>query len=200
VIRGRAAKPATSFAVLAFDEDVDLMMKSPAAAATAFGNKMGSVETTAGRSIVVSAETLGSGRVFIVPGTTTSGGSLTPVDPTTVPGSTSITRGGDNRFGTAIANSARGDSADIDNDGFEDLIIAGGTSTPAMFVWYGPTFPTGAVTAGASSDHSVAAPAAFERVTNLAWVRDLNGDGLDDVCWSDIDTLGTGAGTLEVLY
>ncbi|HWN68805.1 MAG TPA: hypothetical protein VNM90_14305, partial [Haliangium sp.] len=113
-------------------------------------------------------------------------------------------------LGSAIVNNAAGlIKPDVNGDGLEDLIVVGGMGSGrvSMLVWFGGSIPT---TPDISSDtaHYVIDVPAFEAgalgdsdatpMTAL-WAGDVNGDGLEDICWSDWSA-SDGDGAFVVLY
>jgi hypothetical protein len=134
----------------------------------------------------------GSGQVLIIDGDTVgTGGVARTTDAgvvlTTIQGTSSSMR-----VGAAIVAHDELSDDDVDGDGRDDLLIGavvGGSAR--LYVWFGGTLPLGPTTV-ASAGTSIAGPPVFvfqsERPHGAAgqarWAGDLNGDGLDDICWA----------------
>ncbi|MCG8418779.1 MAG: integrin alpha [Proteobacteria bacterium] len=225
VIRGRAQPGTTGTSRATFDSAIDLIIQHTDTADSElyFGSAMGSIPdlgSDGGRDIVVGAwgETVfnsNDGRVYILDGAATG----------TIDVSSAITRISASaplrKFGTAVVNNAVTRSrADINNDGAEDLLIVGGSEgggDTQLFVWYGntessPLLPQGDIDAN-TAHHTVLGPAEFKAplpaggqdfVMKAIWAGDINNDGLEDVCWADlqspkVDATATRDGIFQVL-
>ncbi len=80
--------------------------------------------------------------------------------------------------------------------GGQEIFIIGGrdanSGSLALYMWYSDNLPTGSVTV-ADADRTYLGPASFvgdepasfEAPATATWVGDVDGDGLDDICWSD---------------
>jgi hypothetical protein len=158
---------------------------------------MGSIEDQNGdnaRDVVIGSWGEGNynGRVVIVDGNAVGTQSVATI------GIATITPGaGVRALGTAVVNNALAVTApDVNNDGLEDLLIVGNRGASAqdvsLFVWYGGSIPSGSATT-ASANHIVDSPAVFNGVVlpsggtpiTAIWAGDVNGDGLEDICWAD---------------
>jgi hypothetical protein len=199
VIRGRA-KPATAGVTLAsFNPATDLQIQNNSTdtdGAVSFGSAMGSIEDLNGdnaRDVIIGswAEGTNNGRVVIVDGNAVGTQGIASIAITTItPGA------GVRALGMAVVNNALADIApDVNNDGQADLLIVGNqgnTPNVTMFIWYGGNIPSGSTTT-ASADHIITAPAEFNAILppsggtamTAIWAGDVNGDGLEDICWAD---------------
>ncbi len=194
ILRGRTA-PVAGLPVqeLVFGGN-DLEVVLPGTASNAFGESLGSIDSAGGtglRNIAISSALEGgNGALYIVDGGLT--GTLTLNGPADY-----LTRiagvAGNARFGGAVANNALA-GGDVDGDGVEDLVIAGGRADDlGVSVWYGASIPVGDSTAD-TSDYFVPRPDlefsnSFDIGSKLpiqiTWVGDVNNDGLFDICWGD---------------
>lgn len=148
------------------------------------------------------------GVVFVVDGDTTGTAGVASLADAGVVISTFTGDAAGAQFGMAVLDDAGATAPDVDGDGREDLVIAGrvsGQTQAALLVWFGP-IPHGSVSA-VGADHAIVGPASFQGAapsnggTAMAaiWAGDVNGDGLDDVCWAD-KTSASGAGSFQVLW
>ncbi len=95
-------------------------------------------------------------------------------------------------FGVEILNSTGQEPFDVDNDGIEDIVIAGGTGDDTkLYVWHGGSVPTGTV-AASDAPYKIDSPPEFvnavtvnTRASIVATPVDINADGLVDICWAD---------------
>jgi hypothetical protein len=213
VIRGRA-RPATAGVTLAsFNTATDLQIQNDstdADGAVSFGSAMGSIEDLNGdnaRDVIIGswAEGTNNGRVVIVDGNAVGTQSVAAIAITTItPGA------GVRALGMAVVNNALADIApDVNNDGQADLLIVGNqgnTPNVTMFIWYGGNIPIGSATT-ASADHIITAPVEFDAILppsggtamTAIWAGDVNGDGLEDICWAD-HVAGGRDGAFELLW
>lgn len=217
VFRGRTTRPtAAGVHNLAFSATLDLRIESGSAdLLTYFGASMGSIQdlnADGARDIVVGAwhqDPNGRGRVSIVDGDAVGTQTLADITITHIYGDNS-----NPRFGTGIANNTRAvNGADVDADGQEDLLIAGGHSTSGngvnLYIWFHDDIPTDTAQAYSilSASHSILAPASFTNAVpsqggvpmRATWIGDVNNDGLEDLCWSDWEGNDLD-GSFEVLW
>jgi len=180
-----------------------------------WGSAVGSIEDQNGdgaREIVIGDFRSGSdaGVVFVIDGNTLGTAGVAATD---APGvvltelyNASVTPAP--QLGMAVLNDANAANADLDGDGFEDLIVAGrvaGSTQAALNVWFGP-LPTGLLVSP-TPDRVIPGPASFlgtrpgigGSAISAIWAGDVNGDGLDDICWADW-TSNAGDGGLQILW
>jgi hypothetical protein len=139
----------------------------------------------------------GGGYVAVVDGDAVGTATLASVQIVRITGG-----GGTVGIGSVILNDRNPAGADVDVDGLDDLIVGGRTGGDLhgqLYLWYGGQVPSsGTVTAAATADHIIQAPSnAFDLLLSGAWLGDVDGDGLNDLCYADPDSLG---GKLEVLH
>ena len=117
------------------------------------------------------------------------------------------------RFGASVANSTGQPGSDVNGDGLEDLVVAGGipgsTTGVSLFFWFGGSIPVGDVLA-TSAASTIDAPVEFSNTVfggapntlQLVWAGDVNNDGLDDLTWADwkAGVAGEIEGRFEVLW
>lgn len=212
VFRGRAQPESPGVTLASFDPTRDLeIRRATTDISTRFGTTMGSIDVngTGEREIVVGMwrDVTNIGRIEIYDGQAVGVqaavppfrlGFITPSD-------------GLHGLGSAVVNNAAGlVDPDVNGDGREDLIVVGGFGAGMlrMFVWYGGNIRLSGTTT-ATADHVITAPAPFEAVTAVGdsdatpiaaiWAGDVNGDGREDICWSDWSASGRD-GTFELLY
>ena len=215
VIRGDGVRPMTpGLSVRGFapgrDVRIDLTTVYPV---TEWGSQATTIEDLDGdgaRELVISAyrNLSATGQILIVSGATqgTSG-----VARTTDPGVVLATINGTpaSRLGALLASHDARTFPDVDGDGHEDLVAAGLSGGLArLFVWFGGAMPAGTTTL-ASAAYVVPGPGQFGLTSQrpqgpagaASWVGDINGDGLDDLCWSSpFDNTNGGDGGFEVLW
>src|SRR6185436_9420414 len=197
VIRGNGTRPAGPLAVRTFvvgrDVRIDLVT---AYKNTEFGAQAVSIpdhdgDGAADLAIAAFRNVSAAGQVLIIDGDTVgTGGVARTIDPgvvlTTIQGDPGM------RLGAVLVARDRRSNDDVDGDGPRDLLVGGVVGTTAeLFVWFGGTLPLGTTTV-ATAGTAIVGPAVFgfnfARPQGPAgqgrWVGDLNGDGLDDICWS----------------
>jgi hypothetical protein len=214
VIRGNGMRPAAGLALRAFTpgRDVRLELVSPYAA-TEFGSQAVSVVDLNGdgaAELAISAykHLNGGGQVVIVDGDTVGvDGVAKLTDPgvvvTTIDGATGM------RLGAVLVAHDTLSVDDVDGDGQRDFMVGavvGGVAR--LYVWFGGAIPKGK-TSIASAGASIAGPAVFAHSSARPrgpagqgrWIGDLNGDGLDDICWaSPYDSVNNFDGAFVVLF
>ena len=194
IIRGRADRPAApGVEALAFDPAIDLRatlanVNENAYFALAQAAIM-DLDDDGVREVMVSNynDTDSGSSVHIIGGAEVGEQPLEAVEIASIGGAVGQFVGG-GLLGHVGADGA----ADIDGDGLEDLVIVSGTEPAQMHVWYGGAPLTGEV-APDTADAVFAAPGEFTGEVPaigglpivLRWAGDLNGDGFEDLVWSD---------------
>lgn len=203
VFRGRARPASPGVTLASFDQarDLEIRRSSSTDTSSRFGSSMGTFMDLNGdgaREIVVGMWRDGNnlGRVEIYDGDRVGvhNASLIRLRSIAVgPGLCSSNCG----VGSAVVNNTAGlVDPDFDGDDVEDLMIVSGMGTDAltMLVWYGNQFPTNPDIAVGSANHVITAPDVFQASAigdsdaspiTAAWIGDVNGDGLEDMCWAD---------------
>lgn len=210
VFRGRPQVPAPGVILASFEPTIDLaIVRDSPDPTTSFGTTMGSIDLdgTGVRDIVVGIwRELGNiGRVEIYKG------DAVGVQEAKIP----FRRGfinptsGLQGLGSAVVNNAAGlVDPDVNGDGREDLMVVGGLGAGgvAMLVWYGGNIPALFETTTATADHAIVAPPPFAGLAGsdatpvtAIWAGDVNGDGLEDICWAD-SSANDGDGAFELLH
>jgi hypothetical protein len=220
VLRGDGTRPGSGGVTLrpfaaGRDVRIDFATSSPV---TEWGSQVTSIEDQNDdgvRDLVIGAYRAqgDAGQVLIISGRVGTAGGVGGVGgvvQTSDPGVTLTTitpASGVTRFGAVIAAHDGASHADIDGDGHEDLLIGGVIgSTGAGLVWFGGTIGTGPITS-ATASYMITAPSTLTFSPELPqgfggqarWIGDINGDGLDDVCWASPFDNG-GDGSFEVLW
>lgn len=177
-----------------------------------FGSSVSSIEDQNGdgaREIVIGdfRDDGDRGVVFVLDGDTVGIAGVATIPGPDVFGTYQAAAAGD-LLGMSIVDNAGAPGADVDGDGFEDLVVAGratGTTQAVLHVWFGP------LRAGTerppAPDHVITGPAGFQGVPPVAggsaiqaiWAGDVNGDGLPDICWAD-STSSARDGGMQVLW
>lgn len=210
VIRGRPqpVDAGVTISTVNLTNDLELQDDSVDTMDVRFGSSLGSISDVNGdgaRDIVIGAWAEGDydGRVLIVDGdevgTQSVSNAFTRITPFNFT---------ERHFGAGVLNNASaGTSADVNNDGVEDLLmIGGGGDDVALYIWYGNAVPMGDVLSN-SAAHVITGPAAFDsNITSTSgtpmigiWSGDVNNDGLEDITWADF-TANSLDGTFEVLW
>jgi hypothetical protein len=149
----------------------------------------------------------GGGKVFILDGDTVGTAGIVQIGS---PGLTLTTISGGigaARLGAVLGRHTDG-SADVNGDGLDDLLIGcviGGVGQ--VNVWFGGEIPSGTATA-ASADYTIVTPPTFlfsapsnlrGPAGHLAWIGDIDGDGLEDVAYSSPSSNNRDGG-FELMY
>jgi FG-GAP repeat len=209
IVRGAGPRaPGVTFRPIAAGTDVRIDYTT-ADRTTAFGAQAASVPDVDGdgrRDVAISAWQLGSndGQIVIVSGATTgTGGVATTTDPGVV--LSTLNGGALSRLGVGLGVRAH-TGGSVDGDGKDDLMVAALSGGAArMYTWYGGTIPLGSTTI-ATAGYVLSGPSTFQfdmagnaPPATVSWVGDVNGDGLEDLCWaSSIDNAKDGS--FELLW
>lgn len=198
VVRGNGTGPATSGVTLRpFITGRDVRLEFTAADSDSeFGSQAVSVvdlNSDGSNELAISAykSLSGAGQVLIVDGNTIGTGGVAKLD---TPGVvlTTITGGAGARLGAVLIARDKHSIDDIDGDGERELLVGAVSGSAArLYTWFGTAIPPGPTTT-ASAAASIPGPAAFGLSSTQPrgpaglgrWVGDINGDGLDDICWA----------------
>ncbi len=197
VLRGNGERPSVPLTQRAFipgrDVRIDLVTSY---AVTEFGAQAVSIADHDGDgasdlAIAAFRNLSGAGQVLVIDGDTIGTGGVAKTNQpgvvlTTIQGTSGM------RLGAVLAAHDARSTNDVDGDGAADLLVGGVVGNVArLFVWFGGTLPLG-VTTPATAAASIIGPSVFgfssarpHGPAGVArWTGDLNGDGLDDLCWS----------------
>jgi hypothetical protein len=214
VMRGLTSRPASEGVyqrafVIGRDVRID---RTPGSGSNEFGSSAASIPDVNGdgaRELVIGAyrDHGGGGELDILDGNTLGTGGVATTSDAGITVGTITSNGADLMLGAAIVNNSTAPGADVDGDGNEDLLVTSvraGVGT--ILVWFGGEIPTGNVTSD-TAGHVITGPSTFTGVAPgfggtmhaITWAGDVNGDGLDDICWGD-GTGNGGAGSFQVLW
>ncbi len=209
LLRGNGTRPtSTGVSLRSFTVGRDLHLSyTTSSTTTEWGAQVTSIPDANGdgaRDLVIAAHRANNdhGQVVVVSGNLVgiSGQAATSDPNATI---TTIDGGNNAQLGAIVLESDG--VSDFDNDGVEDLLLVGRSGGSVLgYLWFGGTLPAGATTVS-SAGFSFAAPSAFRigftnpagALGTAAWVGDLDGDGVPDVCWGTPITNGDD-GTFEV--
>jgi hypothetical protein len=218
VFRGRARPASPGVTLASFGaRDLQIQRTSSTDASARFGTAMGSIADLNGdgaREIVVGMwrDLANIGRIEIYDGDRVGvqNASTMRLRSITPPPAADLCGAGGCGLGSAIVNNAAGlIKPDVNGDGLEDLIVVGGMGAGRikMLVWFGGSIPATPDISSDSAQYVIEAPS-FEAgalgdsdaspITAL-WGGDVNGDGLEDMCWADWSSTGRD-GAFVVLY
>jgi hypothetical protein len=216
VFRGRA-KPASPGVTLASFGARDLQIQRTSSTDTSarFGTAMGSIADLNGdgaREIVVGMwrDLANIGRIEIYDGDRVGVQNASTMRLRSITPAADLCGAGGCGLGSAIVNNAAGLlKPDVNGDGLEDLIVVGGMGAGRikMLVWFGGSIPTTPDISSDSAQYVIEGPA-FEAgalgdsdgsPSTALWGGDVNGDGLEDICWADWSSTGRD-GAFVVLY
>jgi len=197
VLRGNGTRPGPGLSLRPFTADRDVRIDVTSATNNAeLGAQAISIpdqNADGAAELVISAyrDASNMGQVYVIDGDVVGTGGVARVtDPGVV--LTSIRGASGMRLGAVLIARDALSADDIDGDGARDLAVGGLLGTSGyLFVWFGGTLPPG-LTSTATAGTTIAGPSVFAfnnaRPQGPAgqgrWVGDLNGDGLDDVCWA----------------
>ncbi|MCX5742682.1 MAG: integrin alpha [Proteobacteria bacterium] len=209
VARGDGTQPAPGFSLRPFtvgrDVRIDLVTT---ATATNWGSQVGSIPDRTGdgvRELVIAAPYINTfGRVLIVDGATLGTAGVARTTDAGVVLATINGASGVSRLGAAIGTFDARSNPDVDGDGIEDLVLGGVQGgVGRLWVWFGDAPPVGTTTT-ATSPYMITGPSTFifgirtGVIGSATWIGDVNGDGLDDLCWSSPRD-NAGDGGIEIL-
>ncbi len=197
VLRGNGTRPAAPLTQRAFvvgrDVRIDLVTvyKITELGAQAISIPDHNGDGAADLAIAAYRNLNGAGQVLIIDGDAVGNNGVAK---TNQPGVvlTTIQGGSGMRLGAALVARDDRSSDDLDGDGPGDLLVGGAVGNVArLFVWFGGTLPLGTTTT-ATAGASIIGPSVFAFSSarphgpagQARWAGDLNGDGLDDICWA----------------
>lgn len=217
VFRGRARPASAGVTLATFDpaRDLEIQRTSSDDRSSRFGTSMGTIadiNNDGVREIVVGIwrDLANIGRVEIYRGNAVGVRNASTIRLRSITPSTELCSASGCGLGSAIVNNAAGlVDPDVNGDGIEDLIIVGGMEEGGvrLLVWFGGLLPPTDFTSDTAS-YVVFAPVEFAagaRGDNDAtpltalWAGDVNGDGLEDICWADWSAQGRD-GAFQLLY
>jgi hypothetical protein len=217
VFRGRARPGSPGVTLATFDpaRDLELQRTSSDDRSSRFGTSMGSIadiNNDGVREIVVGIwrDLANIGRVEIYRGNAVGVRNASTIRLRSITPSTELCSASGCGLGSAVVNNAAGlVDPDVNGDGVEDLIVVGGMDAGGvrLLVWFGGGLPATDFTSS-TADYVVTAPVAFTAgargdsdATPLTalWAGDVNGDGLEDICWADWSAQGRD-GAFQLLY
>jgi hypothetical protein len=216
VFRGRARPPGAGVTLGSFGpRDLQIQRTSSTDTSARFGTAMGSIADLNGdgaREIVVGMwrDLANIGRIEIYDGDRVGVQNASTMRLRSITPAADLCGTGGCGLGSAIVNNAAGlIKPDVNGDGLEDLIVVGGMGAGRvkMLVWFGGSIPTTPDISSDSAQYVIEAPS-FEAAAigdsdatpiTALWGGDVNGDGLEDICWADWSS-SDGDGSFVVLY
>jgi hypothetical protein len=209
VFRGRARPAGAGVTVAAFDaaRDLEIRRLSSTDASSRFGTSMGSIadlNNDGAREIVVGMwrDLANLGRIEIYDGDRVGVQNASNIRLRSITPSAELCGAGGCGLGSAVVNNAAGlIDPDVNGDGLEDLIVVGGMGAGrvAMLVWFGGSIPATPDISSSTAQYVIPAPVEFEGAAlgdsdatpiTALWAGDINGDGLEDICWADWSASG----------
>lgn len=197
ILRGNGERPSGPLTQRAFipgrDVRIDLVTSYSNTELGAQAVSIGDLDGDGASDLAIAAfrNLSGAGQVLVIDGDTVGTGGVAKTNQpgvvlTTIQGTPGM------RLGAVLAAGDARSGSDVDGDGVADLLVGGAVDNVArLFVWFGGTLPLGATTP-ATAAASIVGPSVFgfnyarpHGPAGVArWAGDLNGDGLDDLCFS----------------